>query len=231
MRAGRGLLVDAAVARDATPGLGIRLGENGRVPGHQLLGASGSGLGTKVLYDDQVFRTPATPVYDRVTTPVSNLNVNTETTMYAKSIAAGDLSTNKMLRLTLIGDMIANSVGNAKNLTVRVKYGATTMYAETINFATDSATRSPFRMVFELMNLGATNSQIVVGRYNLSTAGGGTGPTTGEGGTTTANSVRELYGTAAEDSTAAKTLAVTMQWDLTNSTREVKVYAALLELL
>lgn len=170
-------------------------------------------------------------IYDRVTTPVSNLNSAVETTMYSKSIAANDLSTNKTLRLTLDGDHIANSVGNAKNLTIRVKFGGTTMYAETVNLSTDSATRSPFSLVFRLSNQGATNSQVVVGEYNLSTGGGGTGPTTGEGATTTTNSIRKLFGTAAVDTTSAQTLAVTMQWDLNNSTREVKVYSAILELI
>ena len=198
------------------------------IPINQLQNYPGDS--TKFARGDGTWASPSA-IYDRVTTAVSNLNSNVETTFYTKSIAAGDLSTNKALRLTLIGDQIANSVGNAKNLTVKVKYGATTMYAETINFPTDSATRSPFRMVFDLANLGATNSQAVVGQYNLATGGGGTGPTTGEGSATANNTVRWLYGTAAEDSTAAKTLAVTMKWDLTNATREIKVYYARLELL
>lgn len=172
-------------------------------------------------------------VYAKDNTARSNLNSATETTFFSQSIAAGDLHASDSMRLTLIGDQVANSVGQVKDLTLRVKLGATTIWQETVSYTVDSATRSPFFFQFTLSALGATNSQAWIGMYNLANGGGGTAPTTGEGANTlsTANSWRTWFNTSALDMTSAQTLAVTLQWNINNSTREVKTYAGILEIL
>lgn len=139
---------------------------------------------------------------------VNDVNTTTaETTVYTKSIDAGLLGTTRELHFTLVGDELNNTGGNV-NLTVRITYGATTILTTgTIAIGTDSARRS-VSLQGVLFATGATNAQGCYAWFRS--------PAGGAGGTMAAFSgsavTLEGYGTAAEDSTAAKTFAITVQW-------------------
>ena len=58
-------------------------------------------------------------VYDRVVTSVDVVSTATETNLYSKSIAANDMQTDRMLRLTLLGDLLRN---NGEDPVIRLKF-------------------------------------------------------------------------------------------------------------
>jgi hypothetical protein len=140
-------------------------------------------------------------------------NDATEKTIYSKSIAGGTLGTLNRIQLRLMAKMNANSAdGTARTATLRIKYGATTLMTWTLTI-TDAAVRSgaadaPSTLEVWLNGNGATNAQIAHARmfWPQQTSAGGYWITWTEG-----------WNTSAEDSTAAKTFAVTLQYGQTKS--------------
>jgi hypothetical protein len=190
---------------------------------------------TTFLRADGTFATPASGVYDRVTSTVDIANSNVEASMYSKSIAANDMSTNKMLRLTLIGDYLFNNNG-ADTFTLRIKFGGTTFFAHATSFGgTIGANRQPWHMYLMVANLGAANSQMIEGQLIGPLANVGA-PTTGIGNLNVASGSDlgaefgiSTLGTI--DTTAAKTLDVTAQWSATSANDSFRTRYALLELV
>lgn len=177
--------------------------------------------------------TPGTvsTVYDRVTTDVVVVNSAAETTLFSKSIAAGDLSTNRRLRLTLEGTYTNNS-GAARTLQLKVKLGATTMIDVTTANIAASATARAWKLVVELSAQAATNAQFasVLGALGaVSTAGSGVGAWVDGSGTEHFPIV--AVAAATEDTTADKTLAVTVQHSAADPNLTMTLAAALLEVL
>lgn len=175
-------------------------------------------------------------VYERSTSAVDVVSSAAETDLYSKSILAGHLSSDRMLRLTLLGDYLNNS-GSTQTITLRFKYGATTMFGDVASVAT-GANRYPLLIVAHIAVLGATNSQWLAGSIALgsplagSVAGrgdidGGMDPNANWSG----SSLFAFDGSAAEDSTAAKTLAVTAQHGASNANLSIRKHYAALELL
>ncbi len=128
-------------------------------------------------------------VLDQTATDITVGNTAAETTIYSKSITGGTLGSIGMLRLTLMLRAKTEDNGSgdpAASFTLRFKYGSTTL----ITVANSSAGVIPSYVesipVFYLLGDTATNIQL--GKFGAA------------------------RGTAAEDSTAAKTLAVTLQW-------------------
>lgn len=127
-------------------------------------------------------------VFDQTATDATVGNTAVETTIYSKSITGGTLGTIGKLRLTLY--LRAEShLAASTTYTLRYKYGATTLITVTGIGAGDGAYVDNF-VHFDLMGDTATSAQLGYAEHQ-------------------ANMTR---GTSAEDSTAAKTLAVTLQW-------------------
>lgn len=167
--------------------------------------------------------------YDKSTSAVDVTTTLTETTLYTKSIGAGHMSTDRWLIGDVVGDFL-NSSGGGLGVTFRIKFGATTLVdTNTLTIASNAA-RQPFAIHFEIVNLGATNSQWLDGYLKLSTNSSGTAFTTGLGNSTTANPFWPMAGSAAEDTTAAKTLTVTAQLSSTSASLSCRKKAALLRL-
>lgn len=128
----------------------------------------------------------------RKTTAATVVNTTTETDLLNGEItvAAGAIGTTGLLRLTAFGDWKQNSGGATDVPRFKLKLGATTLLDTNVtgaNIVPNSATRYPFRIEAEIMNLGAANSQwttlfgdVMTG--DTATAGySGTGFATGEG--------------------------------------------------
>lgn len=166
-------------------------------------------------------------VLDRVGTDLDIVNTAAETTLYTFTLPGNRLGTDKRMRLTLEGDYLNNS-GLASQFTWRVKYGATTMIAILAGTAVPAgADRRAWKFVVELSNRDATNSQYATVAGGMSLAAT---PTTGVGSLdTTAALHGVLAGTAAEDSTAAQALAVTVQHDAANANLSMRLRSAVLE--
>lgn len=135
-----------------------------------------------------------------------------EVTTYTFPIPGGLLQSQGAISCELCGKML-NDTGSDKTLTLRVKYGATTMYEDTATVAASAVSRG-YDMEFFVANAGATNSQVLAGTIFFSTA---VAPTTGYGAFGQTPAGTPFGGTAAEDSTATKNLAVSFQWNAASS--------------
>lgn len=167
-------------------------------------------------------------VYARDVTTTAVANTTTETTVFSQSIAGGVLGTTKALRLSLIGDYLNNSGGDS-NFRVRVKFGATTVFDSGDAAMTASANTRGFKLDFMLSALNATNAQVgsctvVIANATSATAGHA-------GGSDIFLTLSETHATVAEDSTASKTLLVTLQHGTAAATITANAYIAFLELL
>lgn len=141
------------------------------------------------------------------------VNTTTETTLYSFSVPGGTLGTTRSLRLVIDGDQLNNS-GSSDTVTLRVKYGSTTLYQDDGVYASN-ATRISWRFDFTFGNTTATNAQYVSAIFLTSTRGGAT---TGNGdwnGDGLQNMV--LSGTSAEDSTTTLTFSITIQHTVANA--------------
>lgn len=190
------------------------------------LGASPDG--TKILYGDNSWRVAPTPVLNRITADTTFSNSTAENTLYTFSIPGGTLGTTIKLRLTIYFQMRSDDANQAAILTLRFKYGATTLYAGTHNFGSGSVgiNAGTGSLVFEVMGDGATNAQIggvLVGTGYLASGS----RVMIQGLTPTVSNV----GLATEDSTAAKSVTLTAQMDIAHANVSVKLMSALLEVL
>jgi hypothetical protein len=202
--AARTVLTDAAAVTAAQGGTGANLGAcaQGGLPYFSATGvmsclaAGTSGLFLKTL------GAAANPLWADVATGLDKTTANAasdattnELTAYSVSIAGGHLSTNNLLRLTLIGKIKTSNA--TRTLTIRLKYGGTTL--STVVLKSFSATDQPLIIQGYVAGDGATNAQIgavgvpVGAGFILQEASGGS----------------EAAGAA--DSTTSQTLAVTLQ--------------------
>ena len=142
-----------------------------------------------------------------------------QTTLYSYSVPANTLGTNKRLHLVMPFALTNNSAG-ARNVVIKFIYGATTLFTATFPAVPTSATAWLGTLDFNLWNADATNAQRGVLAGTLWQDAKATYEPISTPG---------YYGTAAEDSTAAKTLKV----DVTltnNATQSAVAHAAWLEL-
>lgn len=204
--------------------------------------ATGTPTGGKFVRDDGVLAVPpsASPVLNRAASPVVVSNTITETTIYAFEVPGGTLGTAGKVRLVVHGQMTDTVTTGAKSLTVRLKYGATTLITYPLVYAdatTALGTGHPVRLHFELANLGGTNNQlgildsVMAALRNDAAPQASLGGTNHGSGTGTQRIASLQHGAAAVDSTAAQTLAATIQWGAASSTRSFTMQHATLELL
>lgn len=167
------------------------------------------------------------PVYDREGTTVDVQNTTSETTIYSKTVAAGALSTNKVLRLTMYGDALRNA---GHNPTVKVKLGGTTVLDDVVLWGSNSATRAPWLMNLMIANLSAS-SQWVMGQIVTGARGS---MTTGVGDWASGAGLEGGLGVSsadpAVDTTAACDLVVTVTWSGASASSSWRKRYAILEL-
>ncbi len=169
-------------------------------------------------------------LYAPTTANVDHVSSVTETTWASWVIPANTLGSSGAVRFEIVADIL-NNTGAGDTFTLRIKYGATTMFADlTVGFGTDAA-RRPVRLLCTLAADGATNAQIlsgtlITGPLTATTSGTGDliGTLAGAGGLA-------IGGTSAEDSTAAKTLAVTVQNTTNSANYSVRLLEAYIEVL
>lgn len=156
--------------------------------------------------------------------PVRTIGVSStaEQTLCSLTVPAGALGTAGKCVLELVGD-ITNNSGGSNNYQLKIKFGATTVYDKTSSFATGTQPR-PLVIRVHLCALGATNLQRLTtelyhGYLLTATVGNGDwGDFNGRAFT--------MQGSAAEDSTAAKALAVTVQNSVSNANINWRLYSA-----
>jgi hypothetical protein len=154
-------------------------------------------------------------------------NSAAETSVFSGTIPANTLGTAGAVRIDLAG-IVKNDSGAGQGYTLRIKYGATTLYADASNatFLTNSAAARAWQMSFLLLSDGTTGTQRVQG--SIGPFGAAAAATTGYGDIAGANAAQVLTfgGTSSEDSTGALTLDVTIQLTAANASFEWTTYRA-----
>lgn len=172
----------------------------------------------------------AITMLDRNMAQLDIVNTAAETTLYSYSVPGGTLGTNKALRVSILGDYLNNS-GFSKNFTVKMKYGATTLWGDVTSVPTNT-TRRGFKLDMILAAINSTSAQSLAGSVFLSATGA---PVTGTGAFFDASTLHSLQvipgGSSAEDSTAAKTLAATVQHETAAATISLRANIRMIELL
>lgn len=140
------------------------------------------------------------------TTEVQINNTASETTIFSQSIGGGVLGTNNAVKMRII---ISNLDKGARTLTLRFKYGSTTL--ATAASGTNTWTDGAGIIEFELAGDGSTSAQKGFANSLLVDGGSQVGDVTA-----TRWFINE-YGTATEDSTGALNMAVTAQFSSADS--------------
>lgn len=156
------------------------------------------------------------------------VTATSETTIFTRSIPAGTLSTNKILRFTLIGDAQADT-GNP-SYTFRIKYGSTTLYDASTASVTNGAGRRAVWMELLFLAQNSTTVQYLGGQIifqNESVAN----VTTGIGSieNDALDGIGSIGGNSSENSANALSFTVTVQ--ISASSNDFRRNGAVLELL
>jgi hypothetical protein len=182
----------------------------------------------------------------RKTTAKAATNTTSETDLLNGEITIGAsvLSATTVMRLTAWGDGVWNSGAIQLPPRFKFKMGSTVLLDTSVGTATsvgNSATRGSWRAVIEVMNLGATNVQLVKMQVIVAFGAAGTqfgivnfATGTGQAGTMSNNVggfyLAEGYNSGAIDTTAAQALAFTVINGSATST-EFKLLGALVEII
>lgn len=137
-------------------------------------------------------------ILTRSATPTTINNSSAETTIFTITVPGGTLGVTSQVRLKLYGSWTSNT-GIAETFTIRLKYGGGTLITAIATTANGN-TGLAHEISAELMGLAATNVQRAalteaLGRADLASV-----------------SAQTYRATAAVDSTADQTLAVSWQW-------------------
>lgn len=159
------------------------------------------------------------------------------------TVGAGVMGATGVLRLTAWGDMVNNSAATQASVRLKLKLGATTLF-DTNSVAaiwTSTAARFGWKVVAEIVNLGAANSQW--GTLNFETilgagANGAAGFVTGEGDflvslVTGGAGIYKAFGGAASavDTTIAQALALSVILPAANANLDMTLKGALVEVI
>lgn len=167
----------------------------------------------------------------QVTTDVAISSTTTETTLVSQSITGGTLSTSNGVRVKLYFSALNITASNS--CTIRFKYGATTMMSitPTTDVTFGAATGCSGWAEFTLLASGATNSQNVAGAMAVGTSSFKIGNAGGTQAGFQSGNTYSAQGTATEDSTANKTLAITAQFSNSGASDNLTMTLATVEIL
>ena len=152
-------------------------------------------------------------------TVVTIANTVSETDVISVTIPGNKLGSHGRLRVTLWGDL-SQGTNSSVDYQLKAKYGATTI-VDSGQVRVGSASTGvvgPLKIVIEIANTGATNAQRGAMEWYGPSMSVGSDTNilirSNDGGGTSTPGVtnRFLTGSAAEDSTADKTLAVSFKW-------------------
>ena len=163
-------------------------------------------------------------VLDADASNVDATNTTTETTLYTETIAAGMLGTKGRIELPLQMELSDNNGSFNGSVTFRLKYGTTTVAAltwPTGTGASEIGLNQAFVLTAMLSADGSNSAQ--VGHLK------GEGPYAESALSEVIHGTRVARGTAAEASSADKTLSVTAQWNAASTSRSAVVEHALLK--
>jgi len=208
----------------------ITMASDGSLPSERVMTAGGGITLTDGGPNSTVTIISKNRVLARLVAEQDIVNTTTETDLLATSIPGGTLGSTRAIRVTIKADYLNNS-GSNRTFTLRLKYGATTMYASITPSISANATRRVARIEFTIFAKNATNSQGISGNCRVGDASSGS--ITGLGDLSGASVIaNEIMGVnAAEDSTVTKTLSCTIQHSAAVSTLSFRRLYVSVELL
>lgn len=214
---------DTTVAATAAPPFGaLAVALTGNVGSGTVLALLSETLGAND-------RTPR--VLDRDVITANVVNTVTETVVYSFSVPGGTLGTNRMLRLTYIGDYLNNS-GSGAAFDMRVKFGGTTLIDYQATSIASNASRRDLLLGVDISAKNATNAQVVSGRLGGTVATmAGSATITSILGTNGSTENKVVINSLALDSTTALTLEITIQHGVANANISGRALAVHLELI
>lgn len=133
-----------------------------------------------------------------------------EETLYSCVIPGGTLGTDSSVVMRVAGEYF-NDTGAARTITIRVKFGSTTMWQDASS-VTNSNTKRPVLIELRLQAQDSASSQKVAGFVSIggvTAVGAGLGPMSGS---YQGFGCPAFSGTATEASASDKTLSVTIQF-------------------
>lgn len=186
-------------------------------PARLAAGADDFGLRYDSSQSTGVKAVPVTRPLGFLNTPVTVANTTTETTLFSASVPANHLGTaNGVMMKIWISDMDVGS-GASDDLQLRLKFGSTTI--ATLNVLDATAALTDFEgwiTIFLTANGGASvqKGTIIFDITRVPSGGANSQITLDTSNLPSPSNFWQIgaTGSAAEDSTAAKTLSVTAQW-------------------
>lgn len=233
--------ISASAVLDAVARVGVRKNSAGSVFSRRRLNfIEGTGI-TFTVADDSgneevditVASSGGTTIYRKTTEKVIT-NTTTETDLLNDEITIGanEMGANGWIDLHLAGTH-ENQSGASRTCRMRLKFGATTIWdsGATGTIRAVAVTDNGWEARIRIYNVNATNSQIAMGRVELGICAANA--TTGTGAfNDTQNGIcgyaAELSGTAAEDTTASKTLKLTAQYDAASANTTIRMKRAVI---
>jgi len=173
--------------------------------------------GTKDVWNDLPAENQNNPstTFDNTTTSIAN--TTTETNALSHTVPANALGANGFVKLVARG-YYYNSSGAGDTITLKIKFGATTLWADISASISTGAQKRPFDLYLHLYNTGTTGSQRMNGHATISSNGAAS---TGFGDFATdevnANNPVRGQDTISEDTTSDKDLVVTAQHTTANA--------------
>lgn len=145
-----------------------------------------------------------------------------ETTVYTEGIAGGALTTERMMRVTMIAQLASPAGVGSQTCIIRGKFGGTTFASGTLTFAEN--TTNAIRCEFLIAANNATNAQKTASRMSSASVAGLA---------TLQTEVNALIGGFALtiDTTTSQTLLISVQNSSSNASFVFSCYAVFLELL
>ena len=170
-------------------------------------------------------------VLGREATLITIVSSVTETDIFNFTVPANVMSTNRVARLTLIGDRLNNSGANEVAVTYRVYIGGTLRYEDAGAVLGANAQRIPFLLNVFLAMQNASNVMVMGGHMLL----GSVAATTGIGNAATDEISTDApfgtSGTFTQDTTIAFAVRVTVQLGSNLATVDFRRQYAVLELV
>lgn len=182
-----------------------------------------------------VSQIPQFTVLDKTATTLTVSNTTTDTQLYGVTVPANTLGTSHLIRVS-IGGTYTNNSGATTNLRLRIRYGGTTIWDDTVGATTGISTSGnnrAWRLDFTFAAAGSTLLQEGYGSFIMGHAGG-TNTGTGDAGQTTGSSngyEAAMYGGSVVDSTAAQTFEVRVVHGAANANISISRQYAMTELI
>lgn len=167
-------------------------------------------------------------ILDQSTSAVDVVSTAAATNLHSVSLPAGCMSTDRMVRVTVLGDYL-NNTGISQTLSLAVVLQGTIMWQDltTASIGTD-ADRRPFIMQFQIANTASASVQVLRGTWWLGVAAAGSGAGIGDIDLSLLTTV--FGGSAAENTALARTLSFSAQHGASNANLSIRKQYALVEL-